>query len=73
MMNDEGQDSKTVYSFAWIVFWSKYLSLALLELLSCSIYVCVYWLEIWKNKSWIIDKYECLSVSQHSIVEYDHE
>ena len=35
-MNDEGQDSKTVHSFAQIVFCSKYLSLALLKLLSCS-------------------------------------
>ena len=40
-MNDEGQDSKTGYSFAQIDFCSKYISFALLdfcplELLSCS-------------------------------------
>ena len=34
MMKDEGQDSKTFYSFARIDFCSKYLSSALLELLS---------------------------------------
>ena len=39
MMNDEGQDSKTVYSFAQIDFCSKYLSLALLELLSTQTFV----------------------------------
>ena len=37
MMNDEGQDSKTVYSIARIDFCSKYISFALLKLLSCSL------------------------------------
>ena len=32
-MNDEGQDSKTVYSFAQIYFCSKYKSFALLKFL----------------------------------------
>ena len=39
MMNDEGQDSKTVYSFARIDFCSKYISFALLELLSTQTFV----------------------------------
>ena len=39
MLNDEGQDSKTVYSFAQIDFWSKYISFALLELLSTQTFV----------------------------------
>ena len=39
MMNDEGQDSKTVYSFARIDFCSKYISFALLELLSSQTFV----------------------------------
>ena len=34
MMNDEGQDIKIVYSFARIDFCSKYISFALLKLLS---------------------------------------
>ena len=38
-MNDEGQDGKTVYSVAQIVFCLKYLSLALLELLSTQSFV----------------------------------
>ena len=38
-MNDEGQDSKTVYSFAQIDFCSKYISFALLELLSTQTFV----------------------------------
>ena len=36
MMNNEGQDSTTVYSFARLDFCSKYISFALLDLLSCS-------------------------------------
>ena len=39
MMNDEGQDSKTVYSFARIDFCSKYISFALLQLLSTQTFV----------------------------------
>ena len=38
-MNDEGQDSKTIYSFAQIDFCSKYVSFALLELLSARSFV----------------------------------
>ena len=38
-MNYKGQDSKTVYSFARIVFCSKYISFALLELLSTQTFV----------------------------------
>ena len=34
MMNDEGQDSKTLYSFARIDFCSTYITFALLERLS---------------------------------------
>ena len=33
-MNDEGQDSRTIYSFAQVDFCSKYISFALLKLLS---------------------------------------
>ena len=36
ILYEEGQDSKTVYSFARIDFWSKYISFDLLKLLSCS-------------------------------------
>ena len=39
MMNDEGQDIKIVYSFAQIDFCSKYISFALLELLSTETFV----------------------------------
>ena len=39
MMNDEGQDRKTVYSFAQIDFCPKYVSFALLELLSTQTFV----------------------------------
>ena len=39
MMNYEGQESKTVYSFARIDFFSKYIGIALLELLSTQIIV----------------------------------
>ena len=38
-MNNEGQDSKNVYSFAGIDFYSKYISFALLELLSTLTFV----------------------------------
>ena len=38
-MNDEGQDSKTVYSFARNDFCSKYISFALLKLLSTGTFV----------------------------------
>ena len=39
MMNGEGQDSQTVYSFNQIDFCSKYISFALLELLSTQTFV----------------------------------
>ena len=39
MMNDEGQDNKTVNSFARIDFCKKYISFALLELLSTQTFV----------------------------------
>ena len=38
-MNDEEQDSKTIYSFAWIdFFFIKYITFALLKLLSFSMF-----------------------------------
>ena len=42
-MNDEGQDSKTVYSFNQIDFCSKYISFALLKLLSTQTFVLLPW------------------------------
>ena len=39
MMNGEGQDSKTVYSFNQIDFCSKYISFASLDFLSTQTFV----------------------------------
>ena len=52
-MHDEGQDSKTVYSFARIDFCSKYITFALLERLSTQTFVLLP-LELLKMK---IQKY----------------
>ena len=50
MMNDEGQDIKTVYSFARIDFCSKYIRFALLKLLSTQTFVLLPLLDTKKTK-----------------------
>ena len=66
-MNDEGQESKTIYSFARIDFCSKYLSLALLKLLSTQTFVllpfrmingnrgCSYNIGTWNRRKGLVD------------------
>ena len=51
MMNDEEQDSKTVYSFYRIDFCSKYISFALLELLSTRTFVLLPAQSTWQGQA----------------------